>query len=186
MTAPQLAIAPFTWDDWDALWQIRRAHLAEYGIDPSQVYTPPRPSAEATVGAKDAHYEWDLAHPARVYLRGAGGFWIARVAGQPVGYVGAQALGQAVELRRMYVAAALRRRGIGAALVRALVHHCRAQGVGVVELWTENGGVGQQLYAQVGFRVVGGEGPEFAGAQAEDRYLPDPGEIRMRLEIDGA
>jgi GNAT superfamily N-acetyltransferase len=184
MATAELVIAPFTWDDWDALWEIRRTHLAEHGIDPKQVHTPPRPGPSHAVRDANEALEWDLLHPDRIYLRGAGGFWIARVSGHPVGYVGAQPLGQAVELRRMYVAAPWRRRGIGAALVRALINHCRTQGLRVIELWTEESGVGQQLYARLGFRTVAGEGPEFAGAQAEDHYHPGPDEIRMRLQID--
>jgi GNAT superfamily N-acetyltransferase len=183
MTIDEPAITRFTWDDWEALWEIRRTHLAEYGIDPRQVHTPPYPTPSDDGGEADPHDEWDLLHPDRIYLRGAGGFWIARVGGRPVGYVGAQPLGQAVELRRMYVAASQRRRGIGMALVRALLDHCRTQRVRAVELWTEAGGVGQQLYTRFGFRIVTGKGPEFVDVQAEDRYRPSSEEVRMRLEI---
>lgn len=179
---PGVFVRRFAWDDWRALWMVRSAQLAEGGIrlDPSDFPARPEP------GTGD-EYEWDFHHLDHVYLSGAGGFWLAWRDSTPVGYVGAQEVEPgAVELRRMYVASAYRRLGIGAALVRALIVHCRDQAVEVIELWTAASGPGRRLYASVGFREAAGPGPEYRDISAQTRYTPGVDEIRMRLEIPPA
>ena len=101
----------------------------------------------------------------------------------PVGHIGAQDVGAFVELRRMYVPAAERRRGIGTALVRQILAHAAAHGVAAVELWTEDGGVGQALYATLGFSVVAA--PSIAPAELALLLNLTPGEseVRMRHEV---
>ena len=108
-----MTITPFTWADWRALWQVRRLQLAEDGILVDLADIGDRPSPE-----DDDTYEWDFYHLEQVYLSGAGGFWLARRSGDPVGYVGAQDMGGVVELRHMYVAAEYRRQGIGRSVSR--------------------------------------------------------------------
>jgi hypothetical protein len=53
----------------------------------------------------------------------------------------------------------------------------------VVELWTERDGVGQQLYARLGFEEVAGPGLGFAAVEQATKRSPNPGEIRMRLAL---
>ncbi len=118
-----------------------------------------------------------------VYLYGLGSFWLAWYHDLPIGYVGGQDVGGAIELRRMYVIAAYRRRGAGTALVRALIAHCRTHGVPVAELWTAKSGPGRRLYRALGFRETTGPGGEFEAVSALTRYTPGNDEIRMRLEV---
>jgi GNAT superfamily N-acetyltransferase len=175
---PGVTISPFTWPDWTALWTIRYTQLAEYGLhlDLASIPDRPQPNTEDV-------YEWDFHNLDRVYLHAAGNFWIARADEQPVGYVGGQDIGGAIELRRMYVDAAYRRRGIGAALARALIEHSRGHAARAIELWTAPDGPGRQLYRSLGFRVITTPGMEFADVQHLTRYRPDEDEIRMRLEL---
>jgi GNAT superfamily N-acetyltransferase len=118
-----------------------------------------------------------------VYLSGAGNFWLAWYNSLPIGYIGGQDVGGAIKLRRMYVEAAYRRRGVGTALVRALIAHCRLHAIPVVELWTAVGGPGWRLYRALGFRETAGPGGEFQQIVALTRYTPGADEIRMRLDV---
>lgn len=119
----------------------------------------------------------------QVYLSGSGNFWIARYRDQPIGYVGAQDMGGAIELRRMYVQGAYRRHGIGKALVRELMTYSAAQGVAAIELWTAATGAGMHLYRTLGFQRVDGPGHEFKDVLTRTRYVPGTDEIRMRLDL---
>jgi GNAT superfamily N-acetyltransferase len=175
---PAVVVTPFTWDDWTALWAVRRMQLVEDGIPGDAVIIPEHPHC----GGEEFH-EWDFHNIDEVYLRGAGQFWIARYADRPVGYVGGQDLGGAVELRRMYVNASYRRRGIGTALVQALIERSRAHAIPAIELWTGPDGPGRYLYETFGFRLTGGPGVEFADVIRLTRDTPDGGEIRMRLDL---
>jgi GNAT superfamily N-acetyltransferase len=186
--AEPTVVKRFEWAHWAALWQLVAAHLAENGIvlDPEEVVPPIPPQAPDQV-ARDEH-EWDLDYIGVLYLQGAGGFWLAwqgKPPGDvPVGHVGAQDLGAGgVELRRMYVRADYRRRGIGTHLVQALIEHCAAHGGHAVELWTARGGLGQRLYAKLGFRPTKAPGPEYAQVEAKTGYRPGEDEIRMRLGL---
>jgi GNAT superfamily N-acetyltransferase len=166
-----LLIKPFRWEDWTALWQLRSAQLAEQGVEMGEL--PVRPDY-------DSPYERDYHRIGQVYLTGAGGFWLAWSGDLPVGHVGAQDVGGGVELRRMYVRADYRRRGVGSRLVMTLIEQCARNGVPAIELWTAPHGPGRFLYERLGFQVVGGPGPEF------ERVPLAPGEIRMRADPDGA
>jgi GNAT superfamily N-acetyltransferase len=163
-----VSIKPFEWEDWLALWQLRAAQLAEAGIALGD------PPAEPEL---DSPFETDYHRLGEVYLRGAGNFWLAWSGERPIGHVGAQAMGDGIELRRMYVWAEERRRGVGALLVATLVEHARCQDVKAIELWTSPEGPGRFLYAFAGFQVVAAPGPEFSGVP------PSTDEIRMRLEL---
>jgi GNAT superfamily N-acetyltransferase len=175
---PGVTITPFTWPDWTALWTVRYTHLAEDGIhlDPTSIPDRQAPDPEHV-------HEWDFHNLDRVYLHDAGNFWIAHADRRPVGYVGGQDIGEAIELRRMYVDAAHRRRGIGSALVQTLIDHSRTRAVRAIELWTAPDGTGRQFYHSLGFRLTAAPGLEFADIQRLTRYTPSQDEIRMRLDL---
>lgn len=163
-----LQIRAFEWQYWDALWELRAHQLAEHGIMVSSHVSEPDLSSP---------FERDYHRIGQVYLRGAGNFWIAWLGDTAVGHVGAQDLGGAVELRRMYVRAVFRRRGVGTRLVLALIEHCVAHGVRAIELWTDRNGPGRRLYERLGFRLVAEPGEAFKDVPLS------PGEIRMRLDL---
>jgi GNAT superfamily N-acetyltransferase len=168
------------------------AHLAEHGIVVDPQENPPIPS-QVSEQIDRSSPEWDLDYIGPVYLRGAGGFWLAWEGDTPVGHVGAQDIGGTdvpvgVELRRLYVRAEYRRRGIGTCLVQALIEHCAARRALccvplAIELWTAREGLGHKLYAKLGFRWTEQPGPEFARVEAETGYRPGEDEIRMRLDL---
>ncbi len=172
----EISVKPFAWDHWRSLWELRFHQLAENGIVLSFDDIPAQPE-----DAGRDHPEWDYHHIAEVYLRDAGGFWLAWSDDTAVGHVGGQDLGGVIELRRMYVRADYRRRGIGAHLVRALTAHSVARGVKAIELWTAQDGPGRFLYARTGFREV--SGPGFADAVTLTGRTPSDREIRMRLDL---
>jgi GNAT superfamily N-acetyltransferase len=118
-----------------------------------------------------------------VYLRGAGGFWLAWDEDLPVGHIGAQDLGGVVELRRMYVRPEYRRRGVGSLLVQALIGYCAARGVAAIELWTGADDLGRKLYEKHRFQVVEGPGPGFEEVVERTGYVPGEDEVRMRREL---
>jgi GNAT superfamily N-acetyltransferase len=182
-----VVVKPFEWAHWTALWQLVHAHLAEHGIVLDSEDISPIP-AQAPEHIDRSGYEWDLEYIGAVYLRGAGGFWLAWDGETPVGHVGAQDLGGTdgcvgVELRRMYVRAEYRRRGIGTRLVQALIEHCATQGARAIELWTARDGLGRRLYAGLGFCRTDRPGPGYERVEAETGYRPGPDEIRMRLDL---
>ena len=177
---PDLVIRAFDWSQWRALWQLRLRHLAEEGILLDEATAIPAEPEELG----DDDQEWDFNHIDSVYLRGAGWFWLAWLDGEPAGHIGAQDLGQSgIELRAMYVARELRRRGIGAALMRELLSHCAEGGAHVVELWTAVDGSGRKLYEPFGFSQVPEPGPEFDKVAELTHFHPGPDEIRMRLDL---
>ena len=164
-TREQVSVKAFRRGDSGPLARLVAARLAEHGI----VFDPDYEDSAA----------WDLDHIDEVYLSGAGGFWLAWCEDALVGSIGAQDLGGVVELRRMYVKAPYRRRGIGTRLVETLIEHCGDGGIEAIELWTAREGPGRFLYAEQGFRWVRGKGPGFGEA-------PDsPDEIRMRRDLTG-
>ena len=73
-----LAILPFAWGHW----RVRHHQLAEEGI-----VVPPEaiPDEPMNVGRDD--HEWDYHPIADVFLRGAGGFWLAWWERIPVGHI---------------------------------------------------------------------------------------------------
>ncbi|MEM7129462.1 MAG: GNAT family N-acetyltransferase [Chloroflexota bacterium] len=163
---------------WIVLWQLRFAQLAENGVHLSENAIPTVPGLP-----ENDEYEWDMNHIDEVYLSGGGGFWLAWQDEEPVGYVGAQDLGEVVELRRMYVKAAHRRQGIGTLLVQALIKHCREQGMKAVELWTPEDGEGRLLYNRLGFQTVDSPLLGFEAVEQATRRGPNHQEIRMRLAL---
>lgn len=158
-------IQSFEWQHWEALWELRSCQLAEEGI-----YIDPRPGPPDL----DSPYEQDYHRIEQVYLADRGNFWIARIGRQPAGHIGAQDMGDFLELRRLYVRQAFRRQRIGTQLVQALIAHACQQGVCTVELWTAVDGPGLYLYQRMDFQPVMPLNPRQA-------FLRDAqGEIRMR------
>lgn len=178
MAIDHISVRSFSWPDWQAIWQIRFAQLAEHGIHLESGEIPPFPQ-ESVPGS----YEWDIHHIESIYLSGDGGFWLAWQGNIPVGMVGAQDLGGVVELRRMIVRMEYRRRGIGRHLVKALIQHCQVKNVAAVELWTEAKGAGQSLYQTLGFHKVDQPGSEYQKLNRETGRFPNRDEIRMRLGL---
>src|SRR5215467_5280155 len=97
------------------------------------------PAIIALIGRVFAEYDFvwnpatevpDLFDLERHYGEGGGAFWVARLEGQVVGSVGVERLpdGRA-ELHRLYLDSTLRGRGIGRALVEAVLGWCRSAGV---------------------------------------------------------
>lgn len=157
---------------WRDLWRIRALQLLEAGV---RVDIPDAPEAHP-------RYDDDLHAVDRVYAH-PGGFWLAYAESSMAGFVGAQCLGAVVELRRMFVSAEFRRRGVGRALCAALIEHCAAQAAKSVELWTAADGPGRSLYAVLGFAVVAQPGLGFENVREQTGYAPKRGEIRMRLTL---
>ena len=107
------------------------------------------------------HFIWnpatevpDLFDLERHYGGHHGAFWVARLGGQIVGSVGVERLpdGRA-ELHRLYLDASLRGRGLGRALVEAVLGWCRDAGVAHLTLWSDTRfDRAHRLYEGMGFR----------------------------------
>lgn len=192
-----IVVKLFEWAHWTPMWRLVHTHLAELGIDLDAEDIPSIPP-QAPEHIDRSGYEWDMEYIGPVYMRGAGGFWLAWCGEVPAGHVGAQDLGGTgvcgtdvrvtdvhvgVELRRMYVRAEYRRRGIGTRLVQTLIEHCAAKGAQAIELWTAQDGPGRALYAKLGFRRTAKPGPEYECVDAETGRRPGLDEIRMRLDL---
>ena len=95
----------------------------------------------------------------RWVLRASGGAgWVVRdVHGELIASVGVAPSGDATcELKRLYVDARARRRGLGAALVAVVEAWARAHGAGRVELWSDTRfGDAHRLYARLGYADTG-------------------------------
>ena len=171
-------IQEYTPAHWSSLWRLRFAQLAEHGILLTKDDIPAVPGLP-----ENDTYEWDLNHIDEVYCCGGGGFWLAWQGDEPVGSIGAQDLGGVVELRRMYVKATHRRQGIGLQLMQALIDRCRTHGIRAVELWTDEGGMGELFYQQFGFQRI--QVPElgFKAVEQATHRSANPDEIRMRFVL---
>ena len=162
-----LVVKPYQSVDWPALWQLRACQLAEGGIMVDAIDAVP------SFPDLNSPYERDYHRMEQVYLSGRGKFWIAWSMGNPVGHIGAQDMGDFIELRRMYVREEYRRQGIGSQLLHALIEHSSHHCVRLIKLWTDPGGPGRLVYKKMGFCEV--EEPGKAGKLLTD----DKGEIRM-------
>ncbi len=79
----------------------------------------------------------DLADVAGAYQAGGGEFWVARAGGEVAGTIAAiRIAGDAVALRKMFVAAAHRGDGLAARLMETLVAWARTEGVHTIYLGT--------------------------------------------------
>lgn len=172
-----ISVRAFEWSDWYAMWKLRACQLAEDGII---IDDADQGSPDFTLPYDESnpdYSEMDMERVDEAYLKGRGNFWLAWSGNQPVGYVGAQDMGDYVELRRMYVRSEYRQRGIGTLLVQTLIAHCTQQKVARVKLWTADNGLGRLLYAKCGFCQVVLEGDEITHTRAIN------GEFRMCLEL---
>jgi putative acetyltransferase len=133
--------------------------------------SPTGPVARRLLAALDAYlaplYPAESNHslpPEALAARGIE-FYVARLAGEPVGCVALLSCGREAELKRLYVAPRARGAGIAKALLARIEHRARRAGARVLRLET---GTRQRaakgLYERAGFRPC----PPFAG------YRPDP------------
>jgi ribosomal protein S18 acetylase RimI-like enzyme len=107
-------------------------------------------------------------------------FLLAEAEGRLIGFVQFGPLRIAVpapspedqELRRLYVEAGFRNRGIGRRLLEAALAHPRLQRAARVflDVWEQNQGA-RRLYQSYGFRVIGGHGLATASGTAPDQDL---------------
>jgi putative acetyltransferase len=152
-------------------------------VDPDAIVIEPAHEADAPaiialIGRVFAEYgfTWnpttevpDLFDLDRHYGGEAGAFWVARLDGRVVGSVGVERLpdGRA-ELHRLYLDATLRGRGVGRALVEAVLAWCRRAGIAHLTLWSDTRFErAHGLYEGMGF------------AQTGERELPnDPNDTR--------
>jgi GNAT superfamily N-acetyltransferase len=97
-----------------------------------------------------------LAFP-RHYVAPHGAFFVIRQNGRVVGSVGVERLGESsAELHRLYLDADLRGRGLGRALVEAVMAWCRAEGIVRLLLWSDTRfDRAHVLYERMGFRRTG-------------------------------
>jgi GNAT superfamily N-acetyltransferase len=134
--------------------------------------TADAPAVIALIGRIFAEYNFvwnpvtevpDLFDLERHYREKGGAFWVARLDGQVVGSVGVERLpdGRA-ELHRLYLDATLRGRGVGRALVEAVLGWCRAAGIKQLTLWSDTRfDRAHRLYEGMGF------------TQTREREIPD-------------
>ena len=91
------------------------------------------------------------------YVAPHGAFFVIRQHEQMVGSVGVERLGEgAAELHRLYLDADLRGRGLGRALVEAVIAWCRAEGIRHLLLWSDTRfDRAHVLYERLGFQRTG-------------------------------
>lgn len=102
-------------------------------------------------------FERELAELDRLYAPPEGLLLLAFADGLPAGVVGLRRLPDgAAEMKRLYVPAPFRGRGLGGALVLRLLEAAREAGHGIVRLETlpERMGAAVALYRQLGFREI--------------------------------
>jgi GNAT superfamily N-acetyltransferase len=124
------------------------------------------PGIIALIGRVFAEYQFiwnpatevpDLFDLERHYAGHHGAFWVARLDVQIVGSVGVERLpdGRA-ELHRLYLDATLRGRGLGRALVEAVLGWCRDAGIKQLTLWSDTRfDRAHRLYEGLGFTKTG-------------------------------
>jgi GNAT superfamily N-acetyltransferase len=90
------------------------------------------------------------------YGERGGGFWVAEHGAEIVGMFGLERAGPgACELRRMYVAPTVRRRGVASLMLRFAEHECRRLSMHKIELSTsELQPSAVELYRKAGYQLV--------------------------------
>jgi putative acetyltransferase len=114
----------------------------------------------------------DLLTFARHYVAPRGAFFVIRDQGQVVGSVGVEQLGESLaELHRLYLDADLRGRGLGRALVEAVIAWCRAGAIKHLLLWSDTRFErAHVLYARMGFQRTGERALNDVNLTREYRY----------------
>ena len=115
----------------------------------------------------------DLLEFERRYGPPRGGFWVVRADGAVVGSVGVERLdADSAELHRLYLDADLRGRGVGRALVEAVLAWCRQARIPHLVLWSDTRfDRAHLLYERMGFRRTGERAlPGDANDTREFRY----------------
>jgi len=117
----------------------------------------------------------DLVAFDRHYAPPHGAFFVVREAGEVVGSVGVERLPNgAAELHRLYLDARLRGRGLGRALVDAVIGWCRAEGIRHLVLWSDTRfDRAHALYEQMDFRQTGERALRDVNQSREYRYERD-------------
>jgi putative acetyltransferase len=109
----------------------------------------------------------DLCAPATTAATRDGPWWVVTDGDEVVASVGAGPLqGSSIELKRLYVAASHRRRGLAEVLVGVVERHAAALGASTVELWSDSRfAAAHRLYGRLGYLDSG-----------QRRELHDPSE----------
>jgi putative acetyltransferase len=139
------------------------------------------PAVIALIGSVYKEYEMiyvpveevlDLFEFAQHYAEPYGAFFTVRDQGQIVGSVGVELLTpNKAELHRLYLDASLRGRGLGRALVEAVVAWCRAKGVTHLLLWSDTRfDRSHMLYERMGFQRTGERETHDINHSREYRY----------------
>jgi RimJ/RimL family protein N-acetyltransferase len=118
----------------------------------------------------------DLFRFAEHYAPPYGEFWVVRDAGRVVGSIGVERVdARTAEIHRLYLDAHLRGRGIGRALVEAVLGWCREQGVRRLVLWSDTRFEdSHRLYRRLGFEQLGERTvPNDLNASREYRFERD-------------
>jgi GNAT superfamily N-acetyltransferase len=134
------ALRAATRADEDLLFALHRDALREY--------------VEATWGWNEA---WQRAHFAGEYAPARNAVIVRAGTDAAIGRVSLSRRWHGIFLRDVELLASERNRGLGGALVRAVLALARAQGR-PVELYVLKCNPAQRLYARLGFRVVGDDG----------------------------
>ncbi|WP_294261100.1 GNAT family N-acetyltransferase [uncultured Sphingomonas sp.] len=97
------------------------------------------------------------------------GVWltIAEQGGEPAGFALARIAADEAELLLIAVRPAMRRRGVGAALLRGIVADCRDRMASVLHLEVRAGNGAIALYERAGFRKVGVRRDYYRGSTGE-------------------
>ena len=140
VSAPQLVLEPARAEDAAHVIALIGRVFAEYGFVWEAATEVP-----------------DLFAFQRHYGGGRGGFWVVRLDGRVVGSVGVERRPDGTaELHRLYLDTVLRGRGLGRALVDAVLAWCRASGIAHLALWSDTRfDRAHALYERMGFRKTG-------------------------------
>ncbi len=106
------------------------------------------------------------------YVAPYGAFFVIRSRRNVVGSVGVERLGGgAAELHRLYLDADLRSRGLGRALVEAVIAWCRDEGIMHLLLWSDTRfDRAHTLYERMGFQRTGERALDDINHTREYRY----------------
>jgi GNAT superfamily N-acetyltransferase len=101
----------------------------------------------------------ELRRIATYFGRMGGRFWVAEQAGRIVGSAGCMPTGNTLiwQLRRLYVAPSMRRRGLGTALTRLAEEYARSRGARTTEFWSDTRFTNaHRLYEHLGYERCSG------------------------------